>query len=43
MFSFFAGIAMFSVVGYLNHEGFIIDPETGPDMAWIAMPNSIAM
>ena len=42
-YSFLAGIAMFSVVGYLRHEGFPLEGDKGLEMAFIALPTAIAM
>ena len=42
-YAFLAGIAMFSVVGYLRHEGFPLEGEKGLEMAFIALPTAIAM
>ena len=43
LYSFFAGISMFAVVGYLDHEKFPVKEENGPDLAYIGMPSAIAM
>ena len=41
--SFVGGIAIFAVVGYLKQIEFPMDESNGMEMAYIALPNAIAM
>ena len=42
-YSILAGFGMFSVIGYLRHEGFPLEGEKGLEMAFIALPTAISM
>ena len=42
-YSFFAGIAMFCIVGYLQEQGFDVNSDKGIEMAYVAIPSAIAM
>ena len=43
LYSFLAGIAIFSVVGYLRASDFPLDSPTGMEMNFVLIPSAIAM